>query len=133
LDAAENNVAMIKDWLLIYERTLPRLLDDLAEALRHGDLEPVAEKAHRIRGVSNNVGARRLGTAAADLERAATRGNLANGPDRLRQLQEHFAAFQTALAAVDWNGVLFRNEPLTETLRSPGFKEDETRHRCSTR
>jgi signal transduction histidine kinase/CheY-like chemotaxis protein len=75
----------------------------LDAALGTGDLDEVRRQAHRIKGASAVVGARRASARADDLEAAAGTAALAgeDGVGPLRSLRDDLAA---ALAAVDEEG-----------------------------
>ena len=59
----------------------------LAEAVANGNVTVVEDIAHYIKGASANVGALTLSSLAAQLEVQAKRGQLAQAPNILGQLQ----------------------------------------------
>ena len=54
----------------------PKALDTVDEARRHKDPDGIAAAAHAIKSMSLNIGARRVGNAAASVERAAREGTI---------------------------------------------------------
>jgi two-component system, sensor histidine kinase and response regulator len=58
----------------------------LGEALRRGDSDGLAREAHKLKGSSSSVGARRVADACARLEDAAGNGSLDDAADGLSEL-----------------------------------------------
>lgn len=67
-------------------------ITEVAEAMARGDLAEVRRAAHKLKGSSGMVGAKRLATVAAELERAAAAGSVPDGSAFLRRLETEFAA-----------------------------------------
>lgn len=67
------------------------ILDALNEALPCGDVEQVKRQCHTLMGSSATVGAIGLSSCCFELEMAVRRGNLAELPQRLAEIQTQFA------------------------------------------
>jgi two-component system, sensor histidine kinase and response regulator len=66
---------------------LPSALEGIEESLRMQSFAAVKADAHRLKGMSGNIGARDLSTAAASLERASARQDLAGSRAKLVEMQ----------------------------------------------
>jgi signal transduction histidine kinase/CheY-like chemotaxis protein len=63
-------------------------VERLGAATRSGDSERVAACAHALKSMSANLGARRVASAAAEMERSAREGHAPAGDDAFRHLQD---------------------------------------------
>ncbi len=59
---------VVRDILEDYLQETPLVVEDLGDALSHGDCDRAAELAHRLRGSCLSLGANRLGARCAALE-----------------------------------------------------------------
>ena len=67
-DADDEERALVLGLLTSFVSRLPGLLSDLERTLRGTDENAVRSRAHAVRGMASNIGARRLAHLAATLE-----------------------------------------------------------------
>ena len=78
-------------------REATRQITGLQEAVNTGDAVGVAQRAHSLKGSSANLGAPLLRATAAELERLAREGQMAQAGLLLSELRERFAQVRAAL------------------------------------
>jgi two-component system sensor histidine kinase/response regulator len=66
-------------------------------ALTQGNATQLGREAHRLRGASASVGARRMAHVCASIEERAKAGNIEPVDDLLQQLETELAAFEQAI------------------------------------
>jgi len=87
-----------RDWLRSYLTAAQAVLEQLGRDVAAGDIEAVADTAHRVAGTSASVGALRLGAICRSLESAARAGQA----DAIAPLAaDATVAFRAARAAID--------------------------------
>jgi two-component system, sensor histidine kinase and response regulator len=74
-------------------------LSSLKEAAERGDASSVGRTAHTLKGGSGNMGARRLATVCAELEKVGASGDLASAPALIERLEAEFERARPALEA----------------------------------
>jgi PAS domain S-box-containing protein len=75
----------------------PRLIEALASCLGSGDAPGATRHAHTIKGAAANVGGGQVQSVAAEIERAATAGDLETARAGLPNLESAFARLRDAL------------------------------------
>jgi len=83
---------------------LPREIEALQGYLAAGDVLAVQHQAHKIKGVSANMGGERLRTVAAVMEKAARDERLNVAGRYLAELEEEFGLLKEAMQAAEWGG-----------------------------
>jgi signal transduction histidine kinase/DNA-binding response OmpR family regulator/HPt (histidine-containing phosphotransfer) domain-containing protein len=75
-----------------FRSDMPRQLAEAREALSQGDLETLAQMAHRIKGALGNVGSPALVAVVRELEAAARAGDLPRARERMTTLDRRYPA-----------------------------------------
>lgn len=94
--ATGGDPALIRELMGLLADELPRRLEAIRHALRHGEFTEAAEVAHKLQGSAAYTGATRLGECAACLE-AAARSEM----DAAGELLELEASIGELLAALE--------------------------------
>ncbi|GAA3385296.1 hybrid sensor histidine kinase/response regulator [Cryptosporangium minutisporangium] len=80
-DPLDAEKMLLVEMVSAFVRTAPETLADLRDALRAGDSRAVAERAHKLKGSADNIGAAALAAVCASLEEMATLGRLSATTD----------------------------------------------------
>jgi len=76
---------------------IPKQIDALRDFIAAGDAKGTELKAHTIKGAASTVGGAQLAAAAAALEAAGRRGDLASAGESLTELASRFARLERAM------------------------------------
>jgi len=92
-----SEVVFIRQLVQAFLHEVPLKLDGIDQAIAHGDSQMLQEEAHALKGSSMNIGAKRLGELAKELETLGrTKGKI--GPEAsTRELREEFDSVQQQL------------------------------------
>jgi signal transduction histidine kinase/AmiR/NasT family two-component response regulator/HPt (histidine-containing phosphotransfer) domain-containing protein len=85
-DMASGSQAIVDRIISLYASQSSACLRDLAEALKHNDLEQFGRAAHALKSMSYNVGARGIARMASEFENAARVENRIVAPTELEKL-----------------------------------------------
>ncbi|HEY9723597.1 MAG TPA: response regulator [Oscillatoriaceae cyanobacterium] len=78
----------------------PRSIQTMHAALSKQDAPTVTRAAHTLKGCASNIGARPLAKRCEALERAAGEGELAEGGQRVFEIEQEFSRVKSALQAI---------------------------------
>jgi CheY-like chemotaxis protein len=112
--AAEENV--LADLITQFVDDTQPLLVQLGAALEGGDARAVGRIAHSIKGISGQLGGRRVASSCRRLETRATSGSLSDGHDDLHDIEVDYEALCQAL----------RDQLSIRTVDIPAKPVDET-------
>jgi HPt (histidine-containing phosphotransfer) domain-containing protein len=88
----------------LFLTTAEELVARLRIAAAKGDLEALQAAGHSLKGSAVNLGARKLGRLAADLEKRAKAGDVPNAPEIVGQLAVELAQVRAELTALTHAG-----------------------------
>ncbi|OGR28035.1 MAG: hypothetical protein A2X79_00365 [Desulfuromonadaceae bacterium GWB2_53_15] len=98
-----NNIELYREILDLFNSSIQLAQQDLVTAIGIGALPDVLQHAHKIKGMSFNVGAKRYAELARQIEYAASKGNLAACEQWLRSLSTELPQLQDVIAAINWH------------------------------
>jgi HPt (histidine-containing phosphotransfer) domain-containing protein len=84
---------------------VPDQLAALAEAIESKDVASCRAQAHKLKGSTASIGARRMAATAEDVQKAAEAGDLSQAPQAMETLKSSFAYVKRHLER-DLNNVL---------------------------
>ncbi|MBI1760965.1 MAG: response regulator [Acidobacteria bacterium] len=93
----ESGDQFVNELLALFLHDIPARIEAVRTALAADDAKALIRAAHSLNGGSASVGARVMSELAADLERLGRRGELADAPVLLAQLEAEFASVRTTL------------------------------------
>ncbi|MCU0759846.1 MAG: response regulator [Steroidobacteraceae bacterium] len=99
-DRAMDDAQLAADLVAAFLHECPALRDALHLAIERHDVIATMNVAHTLKGAAGNVGAQRVARIAAQLERQAAAGPAARLGERLAELEQHLAEFETAALAM---------------------------------
>ena len=76
---------------------VPLQLDALDAAIQSGDATATRAQAHKLKGSTASIGARRMAAVSEALQRASEMGDLSGAPTAMRALRTSFAGVHVAL------------------------------------
>jgi HPt (histidine-containing phosphotransfer) domain-containing protein len=82
----------------VFSKFAARHMQSMRDALASGDAVALGNDAHRVRGNSASLGARRMSKVAAVIEERSRAGDLESVPALLVRLEEELDGYQTAIA-----------------------------------
>jgi CheY-like chemotaxis protein/HPt (histidine-containing phosphotransfer) domain-containing protein len=85
----------------IFLENTPPMLKEMNEATKNKDARTLQRLAHKLKGSSSNLGAKSMAELCATLEEEASRGQLADAPKLVRDLEGEFAKVSQALRS-EW-------------------------------
>ncbi|MRD48664.1 response regulator [Caenimonas koreensis] len=97
----DEDLSMTKEVVALFVKDAPLRIDAIEQAIAAGDAGAVAKAAHALKGAASNIGAVAIQSEAAQLEAAASAGDIADAPARaalLRQLWSRTHPLLSALA-----------------------------------
>ena len=74
----------------LFLELVPGQIEALATAINTGAANEVSSRAHKLKGGTLSIGARRMASLAAEIEDSALVGRLSQAPNRLAELQRRF-------------------------------------------
>lgn len=89
---------LIRNMLRIFHEHAPKRMEKIREGVDSGSLAVAEDGAHALKSSAGNLGARRLQSLAAEVERRASEGDGEGVADLLTDLQ---AAFDETRVALD--------------------------------
>ena len=95
LDDGEGDI--MRETIEVFLSTTPSRIDGLDVALATGDLETVERLAHTLKSSSGMVGGQRMTEVCKRLEHLTRSGILAEAPELIARIGEHFADLRSAL------------------------------------
>jgi CheY-like chemotaxis protein len=93
---------IVREVVEVYLEDAPRTVELLGEALKAGNSKDVASYAHKLKGSSRHVAARRLSETAHSIELAAREDDLATAASLFEQLESEFKAVTSFLRKSGW-------------------------------
>jgi len=97
---ADGQPDLLAELVGILKDTTPAILDALESAVESGDERVTQRLAHRLKGGSGNVGARRMARLCSDFEQAVKEGS-ADAASQKRTVEAIRQAYGEALLALD--------------------------------
>jgi HPt (histidine-containing phosphotransfer) domain-containing protein len=95
-----DGVEALRQVVEAFEKSAPKRVAIMQEALALRDAVTIAAEAHTLKGSSGIVGAQRIADLCAQLELRARRGDLTGAGDRLQRLLVELAAYAAAIEPV---------------------------------
>jgi two-component system sensor histidine kinase/response regulator len=90
LERLEGDMELLEELAQLFKNDCPRVMEEMREAISVGDAPRLTSLAHTLKGSSSSLSALPLSQAAAELEKQAESGNLADA-DKLYGLLEREA------------------------------------------
>jgi len=103
LDNLDNNSDLYREMVSLFIAMFPSAHQDLVAAISSGSIETLLPCAHKIKGMSANVGAIRYADLVSRIEDAALQGNIGDPAQWLNPLSTEFHQLQDAMAAINWH------------------------------
>lgn len=100
----DGDVTLAREMALTFVAEAPGLFAAVSDALRDGDAERLRRAAHALKGAAANFDAADTVAAAAEIERAAARGDLAAAAALVTRLQAAAPPLIAALRAFGGSG-----------------------------
>jgi CheY-like chemotaxis protein len=72
----DNNQDLVKDLIQIFIDTSPEVIKNLKKSLQEENFQALSRQAHSFKSTCNNIGATRMGSIAAQLEKAKSQDDL---------------------------------------------------------
>ena len=94
--------SMLKRIATVFLQHMPNRMEELMEAVQHGDAAEMARLAHSIHGASASLGGKRLCEAARQLEEHARKGNCDGAVERAEVVTREFEDLRAALQNIEW-------------------------------
>jgi HPt (histidine-containing phosphotransfer) domain-containing protein len=104
--------SLLDELIDLFVADLPKRLNAITRALERADAKDVALQAHALRGSAANFGASRLDELCGRLEEIGMRGELAEAPAMLKELDLESAQVRDALLAL-------KSKPLATPAGTP--------------
>ncbi|MEI6209598.1 MAG: response regulator [Desulfuromonadales bacterium] len=98
----DNNKDLYREVMGLFATSVPIIHQELVTAICTGALTGVRQSAHKIKGMSANVGAKRYAELARQIEEAALAGNLGDSSQWLSSLSTEFTRLQEAITIINW-------------------------------
>jgi DNA-binding response OmpR family regulator/HPt (histidine-containing phosphotransfer) domain-containing protein len=95
-----DGVEALRQVVEAFEKSAPRRVEVMQEALAGQDAATVAAEAHTLKGSSGIVGAQRVADLCAQLESRARRGDLTGAAERLERVLRELSAYEAAIGPV---------------------------------
>jgi DNA-binding response OmpR family regulator/HPt (histidine-containing phosphotransfer) domain-containing protein len=95
-----DGVEALRQVVEAFEKSAPKRVAVMQEALALQDAATIAAEAHTLKGSSGIVGAQRIADLCAQLEVRARRGDLTGAGDRLQRLLVELTAYEAAIGPV---------------------------------
>ncbi len=86
--------AFLKEFLFLFINDADKYVAELKNVVEKGDLKEINQTAHKIKGISANMGALTVYAAAAELEVAATGDRIAETPHLCALLEKAYGQFK---------------------------------------
>jgi CheY-like chemotaxis protein len=93
----EGGEELAREITSMYIRDVPRLIQEMEQAVAEKDAELLRRAAHTLKGNSNQVGAVQLAALSLDLEQVAKTGSV-DGAGLLDQIRKEFTRVETVLS-----------------------------------
>lgn len=90
---------IVRELIETFLSETPAHLDALQKTAERGETEPFRRQAHALNGICRGVGASRMGSICAELERLGESGDLAGAQNPLDRLGEEFDRVKVLLDA----------------------------------
>ena len=95
-----DGVEALRQVVEAFEKSAPKRVAVMQDALAEQDAATVAAEAHTLKGSSGIVGAQRVADLCAQLEFRARRGDLTGAADRLERVLHELSVYEAAIAPV---------------------------------
>jgi two-component system, sensor histidine kinase and response regulator len=86
---------------VVFLQHMPQRIQELEDAIEHGDIAETTRLAHSIQGAAASLSGRRVQETAQRLEIQSRDGSLDNAPELFKILQKEFDDLRQALETVD--------------------------------
>ncbi|MHC4130928.1 MAG: ATP-binding protein [Planctomycetota bacterium] len=93
---------IIKEVIPLFVSDNKEQLENLASALKNGEIKQVRSLAHAIKGASANVGARRISEMALKIEKKATKNNLSGTKKLFGLIKIEYQRLESLVSNPDW-------------------------------
>jgi len=100
MDRVEGDKQLLREILLEYFKSRPRMMSEIERAIGHGDGKMLERAAHALKGAVGTLGAKVAFDAALRLETIGRGGDLREAEGACGALKEELARLQKALAAL---------------------------------
>ncbi len=104
--------------LFEFERSQPREMEDLRQALESEDLDGIRLKAHSLAGIGGNIAAESLRTAAKAVEKAASAGQTRDLAALFEALEKEFDLVRRSISTLDKTADVTSALP-NDSIRNP--------------
>ena len=98
VDLDEGGHGLLSEMIDIFRDDTPHRIQDILGAAAQGKADELSRAAHTLKGGAGALGAKALGSLAADLEFLGRGGSAEAGPDLSHRLE---TCFQASLAALE--------------------------------
>jgi CheY-like chemotaxis protein len=92
---------LYREIIVLFSEKAPVIHAELLEAIRTGTCEEVTHLAHKLKGMSSNIGAKRYAALVGQIQDSSLAGILADSSLWLNTLAVEFRLLQNALAAIN--------------------------------
>jgi two-component system sensor histidine kinase/response regulator len=99
LNRVENDEDLLVELFLLFQEDLPESRAALEAAVGSGDLQMIAQAAHKLKGMLANLSAKHCAELAAEIESAARAVNAPKIPSLMAEFERQIAAFSLALGS----------------------------------
>jgi len=89
----------------LYLDSVPPLIDSIRQSLADNDAPTLQHSAHTLKGSSASLGAQRMATISADLEKLGREHNLEGGPTLLAEVEQEFDRVRVAFQSQSQSAV----------------------------
>jgi signal transduction histidine kinase/CheY-like chemotaxis protein len=96
-DDLDASVTRSKEICELFLELIPGQIEQLERAVAEGRANDVFAQAHKLKGGTLSIGARRMASVAAELEESAGKGGLSQAPAKMAVLRERFVAVSAHL------------------------------------
>ena len=102
LENMAHNIDMYHEIMDLFTANIESDHQELMAAIRSGVLANIARKAHNIKGMSANIGAKRYGELIQQIQDAALNGDIGEPTRWLHRLSMELPRLQSVIAAINW-------------------------------
>lgn len=101
LNRVEHDEELLVELLMLFQEDLPESRAALDRACSNGDLQEMAQAAHKLKGMLANLSAKRSAALAAEIESTARAANAPKMPELMTAFEQEIAALATALGSLE--------------------------------
>jgi CheY-like chemotaxis protein len=97
---AEGEADFALEMVSLYLENAPQLMATIQQAITNGNAPVLQRSAHTLKGSSASLGAQRMATLCAGLEKLGREGSVEGGNDQLAEVAQEFARVRAAFQAL---------------------------------